>query len=67
MAKLFFLKILLIFFFIGTFKLKKKDLQDEGYDIKRIRDKIYYLDPKEGYQLVTPEIFDLIQQGKIRF
>ncbi|XP_043476757.1 long-chain fatty acid transport protein 4-like isoform X1 [Leptopilina heterotoma] len=62
-----FVRILTKIDLTGTFKLKKKDLQEDGYDIKRIKDKIYYLDPKEGYQLVTSEIFDLIQQGKIRF
>ncbi|XP_012283173.1 long-chain fatty acid transport protein 4 [Orussus abietinus] len=51
----------------GTFKLKKKDLQEEGYDPRKLQDKIYYLDPKTGYQLLTPEIYDQIQQHKIRF
>ena len=51
----------------GTFKLKKKDLQEEGYDPKKIKDKIYYLDQKLGYQLLTPEIYDQIQAGKVRF
>jgi solute carrier family 27 fatty acid transporter 1/4 len=52
---------------IGTFKLKKKDLQEEGYDSNKIQDKLYYLDAKLGYQLLTPEIYDQIQQGKIKF
>ncbi|XP_043274832.1 long-chain fatty acid transport protein 4 isoform X2 [Venturia canescens] len=51
----------------GTFKLKKKDLQEEAYDPRKITDKLYYLDPKLGYQLLTPEIYDQIQAGKIRF
>lgn len=51
----------------GTFKLKKKDLQEEGYDLKRIKDKLYYLNSKTGYELLTPEIYDQIQEGKVRF
>ncbi|XP_012262719.1 long-chain fatty acid transport protein 4-like [Athalia rosae] len=50
----------------GTFKLKKKDLQDEGYNPSNIKDKLYYLDPKSGYQILTTEAYDQIQQGKIR-
>lgn len=51
----------------GTFKLKKKDLVDEGYNPNRIGDKLYYLNEKSGYQLLTTEIYDQIQQGKVRF
>lgn len=51
----------------GTFKLKKKDLQVEGYDPRRINDKLYYLDPKTGYESLTPDAYDQIQSGKIRF
>lgn len=51
----------------GTFKLKKKDLQEEGYDPRKVNDKLYYFDPKSGYQSLTPEIYDQIQAGKIRF
>ncbi|XP_046412679.1 long-chain fatty acid transport protein 4-like isoform X1 [Neodiprion fabricii] len=50
----------------GTFKIKKKDLQNEGYDPTKIQDKLYYLDPKSGYNVLTPEAFEQIQQGKIR-
>ncbi|XP_066596385.1 long-chain fatty acid transport protein 4 isoform X2 [Prorops nasuta] len=62
-----FVRILAKIDLTGTFKLKKKDLQEEGYDPRKIRDKLYYLDPKLGYQPLTPEVYDLIQQGKIRF
>ncbi|XP_008209590.1 long-chain fatty acid transport protein 4 isoform X2 [Nasonia vitripennis] len=62
-----FIRILTKIDLTGTFKLKKKDLQVEGYDPKRIRDKLYYLDSKAGYQLLTPDTYDQIQAGKIRF
>ncbi|XP_017762478.1 PREDICTED: long-chain fatty acid transport protein 4 [Eufriesea mexicana] len=61
-----FIRILTKIDLTGTFKLKKKDLLDEGYNPKRIEDKLYYLNEKLGYQLLTTEIYDQIQQGKIR-
>ncbi|XP_014205058.1 long-chain fatty acid transport protein 4 [Copidosoma floridanum] len=62
-----FIRILTKIDLTGTFKLKKKDLQNESYDPNKIRDKLYYLDPKAGYQLLTPEVYEQIQSGKIRF
>ncbi|KOX75216.1 Long-chain fatty acid transport protein 4, partial [Melipona quadrifasciata] len=62
-----FIRILSKIDLTGTFKLKKKDLVDEGYNPNRIGDKLYYLNEKSGYQLLTIEIYDQIQQGKVRF
>ncbi|KAH0953249.1 hypothetical protein HN011_000393 [Eciton burchellii] len=62
-----FIRILTKIDLTGTFKLKKKELQDEGYNAYKIQDKLYYLDTKLGYQLLTPDIYDQIQQGKIKF
>ncbi|CAG5097119.1 Similar to SLC27A4: Long-chain fatty acid transport protein 4 (Macaca fascicularis) [Cotesia congregata] len=62
-----FIRILTKIDLTGTFKLKKKDLQEEGYNPRKVNDKLYYLDPKSGYQLITPEVYDQILQGKIRF
>ncbi|KAI4486758.1 hypothetical protein M0804_006128 [Polistes exclamans] len=61
-----FLRILSKVDLTSTFKLKKKDLQDDGFDPKRIQDKLYYFDSKSGYQELTKEIFDQIQEGKIK-
>jgi len=47
--------------------LKKKDLQEEGYNPHKVQDKLYYLNAKLGYQLLTSEIYDQIQQGKVKF
>ncbi|KMQ93279.1 protein white [Lasius niger] len=62
-----FVRILTKIDLTGTFKLKKKDLQEEGYNAEKIQDKLYYLDAKLGYQLLTREIYDQIQQGTIKF
>ncbi|CAK9807301.1 Long-chain fatty acid transport protein 4 [Anthophora plagiata] len=62
-----FIRILTKIDLTGTFKLKKKDLVENGYNPKRIQDKLYYLSDKSGYQLLTTETYEQIQQGKIRF
>ncbi|XP_076237411.1 fatty acid transport protein 1 [Calliopsis andreniformis] len=61
-----FLRILTKIDLTGTFKLKKKDLLEEGYDPKRIQDKLYYLSEKYGYQLLNIEVYEQIQQKTIR-
>ncbi|XP_024939555.1 long-chain fatty acid transport protein 4 isoform X2 [Cephus cinctus] len=65
-ARPLFVRILRTIEVTGTFKLKKKELQEEGFDVRKLEDKIYYMDPKSGYQLLTSEIFDNIQEGKLR-
>ncbi|XP_018058160.1 PREDICTED: long-chain fatty acid transport protein 4 isoform X2 [Atta colombica] len=62
-----FVRILTKIDLTGTFKLKKKDLQEEGYNPYKVQDKLYYLNAKLGYQLLTLEVYDQIQQGKIKF
>ncbi|XP_034186929.1 fatty acid transport protein 1 [Osmia lignaria lignaria] len=62
-----FIRILTKIDLTGTFKLKKKDLIEEGYDPKRIQDKLFYLSEKSGYQLLSTETYEQIQHGKIRF
>lgn len=50
----------------GTFKLRKVDLQKEGFDPKAIRDRLYYW-TNGKFEDLTPEAYDNIQNGKIRF
>lgn len=50
----------------GTFKLKKVELQKEGYDPRQIKDKLYYWSNGK-FELLTAEAYDAIQNGKIRF
>lgn len=61
-----FVRILTKIDLTGTFKLKKKDLQEEGYNPHKVQDKLYYLNAKLGYQLLTSEVYDQIQQGKVK-
>lgn len=62
-----FIRILTKIDLTGTFKLKKKDLMDDGYNPSRTKDKLYYLSEKSGYQLLTTDIYEQILERKIRF
>lgn len=50
----------------GTFKLKKLDLQKEGYNPNTVPDEIYYLTNKGQYARLTPTIYEQILSGEIR-
>ncbi|XP_020284862.1 long-chain fatty acid transport protein 4 [Pseudomyrmex gracilis] len=62
-----FVRILTKIDLTGTFKLKKKDLQEEGYNPSKVKDKLYYFNAKLGYQPLTPEVYNEIQEGKLKF
>lgn len=47
----------------GTFKLKKRDLQLEGFDITKISDAIYLLQNDGSYKRLTEEKHAEIQKG----
>lgn len=50
----------------GTFKLKKRDLQLEGYDMTKIPDDIYIIQNDGTYQKMTKEKFEEVKSGKAR-
>jgi acyl-CoA synthetase (AMP-forming)/AMP-acid ligase II len=51
----------------GTFKLKKGELCNEGFDPFRVRDPIFFRDPsKNAYVPLTPEVFEQLKAGKLR-
>ncbi|CAH0404706.1 unnamed protein product [Chilo suppressalis] len=51
----------------GTFKMRKVDLQKEGYDPSVVKDKLYYLDPKlDKYLPLGVEEYNKIMTGQIR-
>lgn len=51
----------------ATFKLKKKSLMDEGFNINLYNDPVYFLDQKLGsYIPVSQQIYDDLIQGVIR-
>ena len=56
------------FVFIGTFKVKKTVFQDEGYDLNRVSEPIYYLNQKKLiYERLTPDIYAEILKEKMKF
>ncbi|HEX4352025.1 MAG TPA: long-chain-acyl-CoA synthetase [Polyangiales bacterium] len=50
----------------STFKLKKSDLQNDGYDPSKLQDPLYVLDPKQGqYVSLTPALYDELSEGRM--
>lgn len=50
----------------ATFKLRKVDLQREGFDITKIKDTIYIVQRDGSYKKMTQDDFEMIQQGMFR-
>lgn len=50
----------------GTYKLKKLDLQKEGFNVELIKDQMYYCNSNGLYQELTLEAYNDILSGKIR-
>lgn len=65
-ARPIFIRILKKVDMTGTYKLKKVDLQKDGFDPSKTSDKIYYLDSEGVYSVVTRDIYDKINSGFIR-
>ncbi|XP_050430867.1 long-chain fatty acid transport protein 4 [Adelges cooleyi] len=51
----------------GTYKLKKVDLQNEGFDMDKIKDPLYFMNDKGNYELMTAETYEKIKDNQIRF
>lgn len=51
----------------GTFKLKKLDLQKQGFDPSVIEDKLYYLTAKGTYSILDKSVYGQINRGELRF
>ena len=46
----------------ATYKLMKKDLQKEAYDVSKINDPIYFMGPKDTvYKILDHDLFHQIQ------
>ncbi len=51
----------------GTYKLKKTDLQKQGFDIGQVKDPLFVRDEaKRAYAPLTKAVFGDIQAQKIR-
>lgn len=66
-ARPMFLRLVKQLDMTGTFKLKKFNLQKEGYDPSLISDRLFFLHPKTGnYEALSNELFKSIVTGSIR-
>lgn len=53
--------------YLGTFKLKKLDLQKEGYNLDVVKDPLYYLDQRTGmFNSLTREVYAQIIDKKFK-
>ncbi|XP_046736827.1 long-chain fatty acid transport protein 4-like [Diprion similis] len=62
-ARPIFLRIVKELEMTGTFKLKKINLQKEGFDPNKIQDKVYFRSGNKEYVQVTPELYEEIISG----
>lgn len=66
-AKPLFIRLMSKLEHTGTFKAIKNTLVEEGYNIKKLKDKIYYFDSKDGrYMEMTNTIYENILNCNIR-
>ena len=61
-----FVRILPVIETTGTFKYRKVDLVDEGFDPARIKGPLYWKNPAKGYQKITKASFEKLQSGGVK-
>lgn len=65
-ARPVFIRILAELPMTGTFKLQKRDLQLEGYDLTKITDPVYLAQSDGTYKRFTDKDFDDVKNGRAR-
>ena len=66
-ARPLFIRLLSAADITGTFKLQKKKLKEEGFDIEKVSDQLFYLDTKRGVYVELDKVAQAdIQSGTIR-
>jgi fatty-acyl-CoA synthase len=50
----------------GTFKYRKLDLVEQGFDPGKINQPLYFKDPDKGYVKLTEAVFEKITEGEVR-
>ena len=67
-ARPYFLRLTPKLDITGTYKLKKRDLQEQGYDPDTIEDPLFFLDLKTvKYVPLDTDLYSQIRSGKVRF
>ncbi|BFG05985.1 long-chain fatty acid transport protein 1 [Drosophila madeirensis] len=51
----------------GTFKLRKVELQQQGFDPAAIEDELFYVGPDGVYLPLTQSVYERIQRNEMRF
>ena len=50
----------------GTFKYRKLDLVEQGFNPAKITQPLFFKKPGEGYVPISPELYDQINAGAFR-
>lgn len=50
----------------GTFKVKKVELQREGFDLQSIKDPLYFYDLKQAIYVPLRDVYEDIISGKLK-
>jgi solute carrier family 27 fatty acid transporter 1/4 len=50
----------------GTFKLIKRDLQAQGYNMDKVKEPIYFQQGNGSYKLMTEKDFEDVKSGRAR-
>ena len=67
-ARPYFLRLTPKLDITGTYKLKKRDLQEQGYNPDTIEDQLFFLDAKTvKYVPLTKDLYSQITNSKVRF
>lgn len=66
-ARPLFIRLLSKIDMTGTFKLKKLDLQKEGFDPSRIGDSLFYMSASGKYSKLDEAAYEQIMNGALRF
>lgn len=65
-ARPLFVRVLAQLPMTGTFKLKKKELQQDGFNVKNLQDPIYFLQSSGTYVRLSESLYDDILSEKVR-
>ncbi|KAL1395266.1 hypothetical protein pipiens_011380 [Culex pipiens pipiens] len=66
-ARPLFIRVLSELPMTTTFKLKKRDLQLDGYNLEKVKDAIYYLQGDGSYRRFEQADFEVVSSGKGKF
>ena len=65
-ARPIFIRVLPELPLTGTFKLIKRDLQAQGYDMIKVKEPIYFLQNNGSYRIFTEKDYDDVKNGRAR-